>query len=132
MAGFTWTAPPQDVWPPGAAAYAAAIRRAVYMVMQRYQAEIEAWMKTNAEWIDRTGNLRQALHSEVEPASPAEIIDIISLVIAHGLYYGYYLEGIDPEHNFAPTRLGWKYAIVTAALDEFGPRVWADIQKLLS
>lgn len=132
MAGFTWTAPPQDVWPPGAAAYAAAIRRAVYMVMQRYQAEIEAWMKTNAEWIDRTGNARQALYAEVSPASPAEIIGIIALIIAHGVEYGAYLEGYDPRHNFAPTRQGWKYAIVTAALDEFGPKIWADVQGVLA
>ena len=132
MAGFTWTAPPDKVWPPGAAAYAAAIRRGIYMVMRRWEPEIENWMKANAKWTDRTANARQTLYTEVQPASPAEVVAMITLIMAHGVKYGSYLEGLDPRHNFSPTRQGPKYAIVLPALDAFGPRIWADIQRMLS
>lgn len=132
MAGFKWSVPPEQVWPPGAAAYVAAIRRAVHGVMQRWEPEIENWMKVQAEWVDRTANARQTLYAEVQPASPAEVVDMLSLIMAHGVIYGAYLEGFDPRYNFAPTRQGQRYAIVGPALDYFGPKVWADVVKVLS
>ena len=130
MAGFKWQTPPTEVWPVGAAAYVAAVKRGIHTVMMRWAPEIENWMKSNAEWQDRTASARQTLWSRVEPISAAAVVNEIELIMSHGVFYGYYLEGVDPRHNFAPTRQGWRYAIVTAALDEFGPRVWADIQRL--
>lgn len=132
MAGFKWTAPPQQVWPPGAAAYVAAIRRGIHGVMQRWAPEIENYMKSQASWVDRTANARQTLYSNVEPPTAAEVVDMIELIMAHGVYYGAYLEGFDPRFNFSPTRQGPKYAIVLPALDAFGPRIWADIVRMLS
>lgn len=132
MAGFKWTAPPQDVWPPGAAAYAAAVCRGVYGVMQRWEPEIENWMKANKLWVDRTANAVQTLYTEVVPPSPAEVIDEIAMIMAHGVEYGAFLEGFDPRFSFSPTRQGQKYAIVGPALDRFGPLIWADIVRMLS
>lgn len=61
--------------------------------------------------------------------SPSEVINEIELIMAHGVFYGWYLEGVRPD-TMSPTRQGKKYAIVQLALDRFGPQIWADIQRL--
>ena len=83
----------------------------------RYQAEIETWMKTNARWIDRTGNARQSLYAEV-----TRLTDSVLLAFDHGMDYGFYLE---LSH-------AGRYAIIAPALDEFAPRIWRDVKALLS
>lgn len=130
MAGFRWTTPPEQVWPPGAAAYMAAIRRGVHGVMQRYSAEIAAYMKTQAPWTDRSGSARQALYTEVNPPSPAEVMEMIELIMAHGVIHGWYLEGFKPDGT--PMIRPSRFQIIEPTLDHFGPRIWADIQKVLS
>lgn len=132
MAGFTWTAPPQEVWPKGAAAYAMAVRRGIHGVMKRYEAEIVTYMRSNAPWTDRSGAARQSLYAETNPPSSAEVMETIELIMAHGVEHGAYLEGFDPRFNFSPTRLGQRFAIIAPTLDHFGPRIWADIQRMLS
>lgn len=132
MAGLKWTQPPDKVWVQGAEAYVLAVRRAVHGVCQRWAPEIENWMKTGAVWTDRSSNARQSLYSQVQPLTPAEVVDTIELIISHGMIYGSFLEGYDYRHNFAPTRQGKKYAIVEPALDYFAPKVWADVMKLFT
>ena len=129
MAGFTWKVPPQDVWPQGTAAYIAAIRRGVHGVMLFYAPQIENWMRENAKWIDRSANARQTLYAQVDPMSPAEVVNTIELIMAQGVYYGWYLEGIRPD-TMSRTRQGKKYAIVQPALDRFGDLIWAEIVRL--
>lgn len=131
MAGFAWTAPPDKVWPPGAAAYVTAIRRGVHGVMMRWQGEIESYMKTNAPWTDRTANARQGLYATVEPPTPAEVIDLLELIMAHSMFYGYYLENWNPVTN-APMMRPPQWQIIEPTLDYFAPKVWADIQRMLS
>ncbi|TXH53007.1 MAG: hypothetical protein E6Q97_14370 [Desulfurellales bacterium] len=130
MAGFTWKVPPQDVWPQGTAAYLAAIRRGVHGVMLYFAPQIENWMRERAKWTDRTANARQTLYAQVQPMSPAEVINEIELIMAQGVFYGWYLEGYDPRHGLSPTRQGQKYAIVQPALDYFGAQIWAEIVRL--
>lgn len=130
MAGFVWKVPPQDVWPQGTAAYIAAIRRGVHGVMLFYAPQIENWMRDGAKWVDRTANARQTLYAQVQPMSPAEVVNEIELIMAHGVYYGFYLEGVNPKRGMSPTRQGKKYAIVQLALDRFGPQIWAEIVRL--
>ena len=131
MAGFRWTTPPDKVWPPGAAAYVAAIRRFVHGVMMRWSPEIENYMKTNAPWTDRSSNARQGLYAAVEPPTSAEVIELIELIMAHSMFYGYYLENWNPVTN-APMLRPPKWQIIEPTLDYFAPKVWADIQKGLS
>ena len=130
MAGLTWSSPPQAVWPVGAETYVSMVRRGVHGVCQRWAPEIENWMKGNKVWVDRTSNAVQSLYSQVQPLTAAEVVDIIELIMSHEVLYGVYLEGYDPNHGYARTRLGSKYAIVEPALDYFAPKVWADVRSL--
>lgn len=116
--GFVWEIPPQTAWPALAQAYVAAIERGVAAIAQRYAAEVEAWMKDNAPWTDRTGNARQALYTEVNQVAGT----MVELILAHGVEYGLWLE----------IRHAGRWAIVNPALDHFGPRMWADVVRLLS
>lgn len=132
MAGFKWTQPPDKVWPAGAEAYARAVRAGVHGVCQKNAPLIANWMKQNKVWQDRTSAAVQSLHSEVEPATAAEVVGIIELIMAHGVEHGYWLEGMDPRHGFARTRLGDRFAIIQPALDYWGPKVWAEIRSLFT
>jgi hypothetical protein len=116
MAGFTWQQPPSAVFPAGAEAYVAAIRAGVLALANSYAPEIEAWMKENAAWTDRTGNARQTLWAEV-----LDMGERIVLAFGHGMDYGTFLE-LD---------YGGRYAIVTPALDRFGPLLWRDTVAML-
>lgn len=129
MAGFTWKVPPQDVWPQGTAAYIAAIKRGVHGVMLYHSPIIQNWMKAEAEWRDRTGAARQTLYTEVDPMSPAAVVNEIELIMAHGVIHGWWLEGYRPD-SLSPTRQGQRFAIVQPALDRFGAAIWADVQRL--
>ena len=123
---FTWTNPPSQAWGGLANAYTAAIRRGVRAIAERYAPEIEVWMKSNASWTDRTGNARQTLTAVVEYLAT----DMVAVVLAHGMEYGIYLEGYTPEG--IETMQGGTYAIIAPAIDEFGPRIWADVVAMLS
>lgn len=68
--------------------YAQAVLRAVKAVADYWQPVMETYAKENAPWVDRTGNARQSLHSWVEELSG----DIVALYLAHGVYYGIFLE----------------------------------------
>ena len=130
MAGLEWRTPPIEAWPKGAEAYVRAVRAGIHGVCQRWAPEIENWMKQNAVWTDRTSNARQGLYAQVNPESPAEVISLIEVAIAHGVDYGAYLEGYDPRHGYARTGLGNRVAIIEPALDRFGPLIWRDIRGL--
>lgn len=116
---FRWIVSPEVAWPALATAYVAAIRAGVLSIANRYAPEIETWMKQNAIWTDRTGNARQALYSEV-----IEFVEIISIEMAYraDLEYGIWLELANAG----------RFAIIGPALDYFAPRVWADVQSMLS
>ena len=132
MAGFRWTEPPDQVWPKGADAYVRAVRAGIHGVCQRWAPEIENWMKSNRPWTDRTSNAVQTLHAEVNPPSAAEVLDTIELVMAHGVIYGYWLEGVNYLKGFTTTQQGRRYAVVLPALDHFGPLIWRDIRQLFT
>jgi hypothetical protein len=102
----------------------------VHGVLLKNSVVIENFMKTSAPWTDRTGNLRQALYSAVEPPSAAEVVSTIELIISHGLDYSWYVEGYDPRHGYARTRLGNRFSIIEPALDRFGPLIWRDVKRL--
>lgn len=128
MAGFRWQTPPSEVWPAGAAAYVAAVKRGVHGVMLFFAPVIENEMKVTASWTDRTGNLRSALYSVVEPASAAEVQSMIELIMAHGLIYGWYLEGFRTDGT--PMLRPPRFQIIEPTLDKYAPLVWAAIQRL--
>jgi hypothetical protein len=122
---FSWSVTPTQAWGGMATAYAQAIRRGVRAIADRYAPEIEAWMKANGSWVDRTGNLRQTLHTEVEELG----LDMVSVILSHGMSYGVYIEGFTPEGR--ETMQGGRYAIISPAIDVFSVRIWADVQAML-
>lgn len=115
---FVWHEEPERAWGDLADTYAEAIEDALFQLAQRYAAEIEAWMKDNAPWTDRTGNARQALYAEAErlTGQAAEII------LAHGMDYGLWLELANAG----------RFSVISPALDHFIPLIWRDAQALLT
>lgn len=116
--GMRWRVTPTEAFVPGMAAYSAAIRRGVRAIADRYAAEIEAYMKDNAIWTDRTANARQTMATEVFQVTE----DMVRIVLAHGMNYGIFLE----------LAYSGKYAIIGPTIDVFGPRIWADVNALMS
>lgn len=117
-AGFEWVTSPETAFPELADAYASSLHRAVIALALRYAPDIESWMKSNAPWTDRTGNARQTLHVEVRQV----VNDMVEIVLSHGVSYGVFLE----------LKNAGRYAIVNPALDEFAPKIWSDVQRLVS
>ena len=115
---FQWDRAPTDVWPEMTDAYVRTIREAVRALADRYAPEIEAYMKVNAPWTDRTGNARQTLYAEVEQVA----LDMADIILSHGVEYGVNLE-LD---------YGGRYAIIGPTMDIFAPRIWRDIVRLMS
>jgi hypothetical protein len=118
MAGFTWQVRPDRAWGALAANYRAAIERGIVGIANRWAPEIENYMKANAPWTDRTGNARQGLYTAVNHA----VGSMVEIILSHGVDYGYWLE----------VKNGGAYAVVNPALDYFGPRIWADVRRMLS
>lgn len=114
---FHWERPPTQAWVEMTDAYADAIHRAVRTLADRYAPEIEAYMKVNAPWTDRTANARQTLYSEVQDV----VRQYVDIVLAHGVEYGVYL-----ELSNAGT-----YAIIGPSLDYFAPRIFQDVVSLM-
>lgn len=114
-----WDVTPDKMLDDLATDYATAIKRGIYLICQRYAAEIEAWMKagTNAPWKDRTANARQGLYAKVEE----ELNEYIQILIDHTMDYGVRLE----------FDYGGRFAVIAPALDMFAPKIWADIEALL-
>lgn len=114
---ISWSNPPAQAWEGLAREYVAAIRRGVRTIADRYAPEIEAWMKSNASWTDRTGNARQTLNTDVHNLTA----DMVEIMLAHGVEYGIFLELANAGN----------YAVIAPALDVFGPRIWADVQAMM-
>jgi hypothetical protein len=115
MAGLRW-----DLRPSRLFEWLGDIRRrqveaATLRVAERMSREIEAWMRQNAPWTDRTGQARRLLQ--------AEVIDVTGraalIVLQHGTDYGsLYLE----------TMQGGRFAIIGPALDYWSPRIMRAVQ----
>lgn len=116
--GVVWSVTPEQAFTELTQAYVAAIRHGIRALADRRAPEIEAWMKQNAVWTDRTGNARQTLNTEVEQMGA----DMVAIILAHGVEYGIWLE---LSH-------GGAYSVISPALDYFGPLIWRDVQAMLS
>lgn len=115
---FQWERPPTQAWPDMTEAYIQAVRSSVRALADRYAPEIEAYMKANAPWTDRTANARQSLYADVEQVAQ----DMVDIILGHGVHYGVYLELSNAG----------AYAIVGPSLDVFAPRIWQDVVRLMS
>lgn len=113
---IVWNNPPSTAVPQMVQNYRTILHQGLFLLALSYAPRIEAWMKANAVWTDRTGNARQTLWAEA-----FDFLDVIVLAFGHGVSYGVFLE-------LANTG---RYAVLTPALDHFGPKIWNDAQRLL-
>jgi hypothetical protein len=90
----------------------------VRAIADRWAPEIQNWMKENAPWTDRTGNARQGLYTEVQDVANV----MVSIILSHGVDYGLFLEVSNQG----------RYAIINPAIDHFGPKVWADVKRIMA
>lgn len=89
---------------------------AIYLFAQNGAEKMERYAKQNRPWTDRTSRARQSLKG-----SATEIKNGYRLTIAHGVYYGVYLEYCH-ERRFAilwPTVQKVGYEQILPALDKF-------------
>ena len=114
---FEWDTSPEQAFIPMTEQLIIRIKTAVYDLMQFFAIEIEQWMKLNAQWTDRTGNLRQSLWATAQRMGS----DAVTLMFDYGLDYGFFLEYANQG----------RYAIIAPALDYFLPRIWKAIRSLL-
>lgn len=128
MAGFTWQVAPDRAWPDMATAYVAAIQNGVFMICQKWKPIVENAMKDDARWTDRTANARQALYTEVEQV----VGQMVVFWLGHGEDYGWYLEGIDPNHGYRAMQNAGQWNVINPTIDRYGPRIWADVVAMLS
>lgn len=112
---FVWNKAPAQAFPGGYDSYAQDVYQTIMALVLIRSAQIEAWMKANAIWIDRTGNARQSLHTDV-----LALKSHIKIALSHGMTYGKWLE----------LAHGGTYAIITPALDFWGPVLWEDVRGL--
>ena len=90
----------------------------VLMYSATKASELQAKMKTNRPWTDRTGMAKALLSAKVSQPSPT----IIRITLAHGVDYGIWLE-LAHEKN---------YAIIAPTVREEGPRIVSDLNGLMS
>ena len=80
--------------------------------------ELQAKMKLNRPWTDRTGMAKTLLNAKVsQPDS-----NTIRITLTHGVDYGIWLE----------LAHGKNYAIIAPTIREEGPRVVEDLENLMS
>lgn len=115
--GFTWEIPPNVAFTQLFKWQASVIYEELAELAYRYAVEIEAWMKTNAPWTDRTANLRQSLYATV-----ILMTGMVAIEFDYGLWYGVFLEFSNQGD----------YAIIAPALDHFAPLIRRDVKALLS
>ncbi len=113
---WVWDVSPEEAFAQTYDAYAASIYRGILRLAKQYAPQIEAWMKQNAVWTDRTSNARQSLYAEVEA-----LLFSIAISFDHGMEYGYWLEFANQG----------EYAIVGPALDYWSVQFWEAVKGLI-
>ena len=90
----------------------------VLMYMATKATKVEADMKMNRPWTDRTGMAKATLNARVSQPSNT----VIRMTLAHGVDYGIWLE---LAHNK-------NYAIVGPTITKEGPRITDELNDIFS
>lgn len=91
-------------------------RRAIIAAANYAAPQIEAFMKANAPWTDRTGNARSGLATRVQVNG-----NLCAIVLYHSVAYGPYLE----------LRWNGKFSIIPAGMQMGGPLWMEAIARLM-
>lgn len=79
--------------------------------------ELEAKMKINRPWTDRTGMAKATLNASVSQPDT----NTVRITLAHGVDYGIWLE----------LAHGKNYAIISPTIDAEAPKIVSDLQGLM-
>lgn len=90
----------------------------VLMYASTKASELQAKMKLNRPWTDRTGMAKALLNAKVSQPNK----NIVRITLAHGVDYGIWLE----------LAHGKNYAIIAPTVREEGPRIVDDLNNLMS
>lgn len=90
----------------------------VLMYSAAKASELQAKMKVNRPWTDRTGMAKATLNAKVSQPNQ----NTVRITLAHGVDYGIWLE-LAHEKN---------YAIIAPTIREEGPRIVNDLNNLMS
>lgn len=90
----------------------------VLMYSATKASELQAKMKMNRPWTDRTGMAKTMLSAKVSQPSQ----NVVRITLAHGVDYGIWLE-LAHEKN---------YAIIAPTVRDEGPRIVSDLDNLMS
>lgn len=115
--GFVWIDPPEKVFVPMTQHYVANLEARILAIVNKYAPQVEAWMKANHPWQNRTGAAEAGLHTEVEYA----VGQMVRIILSHGVDYGIWLEVLRSGAN----------AVIGPAVDVWSVIIWDDIQALL-
>ena len=95
------------------------IERALFGVCKYWDGKVEAHMKHNAPWHDRTSNARNGLAARAAKLTR----DRFAIILSHAVDYGIYLE--------RGTRYMRARPIINPTINVYGPKVIAFTAKLL-
>lgn len=98
--------------------FASRVAAACYVKLGTYAAEITADAKRNRPWTDRTGMAKATLNTTVSQPQNNKI----RLTLAHGVWYGKYLEYCH----------GKKYAIIMPTLKKWESKVMSGMSGLFN
>ena len=90
----------------------------VLMYASTKASELQAKMKMNRSWTDRTGMAKALLNAKVSQPNS----NTVRITLAHGVNYGIWLE----------LAHGKNYAIIAPTVREEGPRIVEDLGNLMS
>lgn len=90
----------------------------VLMYAATKASELQAKMKLNRPWTDRTGMAKALLNAKVSQPNQ----NTVRITLAHGVDYGIWLE----------LAHGKNYAIIAPTVREEGPRIVEDLNNLMA
>ena len=89
----------------------------ILMYSSTKASELQAYMKTNRPWTDRTGMAKALLNAKVSQPSN----NVVRITLAHGVDYGIWLE----------LAHGKNYAIIAPTIRQEGPRLVSDLNNIM-
>lgn len=95
------------------------LNRAVFGVAKYWDGRVEAYMKQNAPWTDRTSNARNGLFAQA-----VKLGKDFAIILAHSVTYGIFLE--------KGTRYMRARPIIVPAMELYAPKVMRTLSKILN
>lgn len=99
------------------------LQRALYGVCKYWDGRVEAHMKHNAPWKDRTTNARNGLTATAQKSGSTVAASNFAIILSHSVDYGVYLEEGTENMTARP--------IIMPTIREYAPKVMATLRKIL-